>query len=72
MKPQKTYIFEGPHYGWFPELAIEIDGQPHARPTMSESTYDRFVALANSGNYAVEILDSDHGVAWSLRRKAAA
>lgn len=32
--------------------------------------YDRLVAIANSGEYSVEILDSAYGVAWSMRRKA--
>jgi hypothetical protein len=26
-------------------------------------------ARANSGEYAVEILDSDYGVGWTMRRK---
>jgi hypothetical protein len=31
--------------------------------------YDRLARLANSGDYAVEILDSDYGVGWTMRRK---
>jgi hypothetical protein len=29
-------------------------------------------ARADSGDYAVEILDSDYGVGWTMRRKVAA
>ena len=38
---------------------------------LSPRRYDRLVELANSGQYAVEILDSDWGVAWQMRRKEA-
>lgn len=35
----------------------------------SRASYDRLAALANSGAYVVEILDSGYGVAWQMRRK---
>lgn len=37
--------------------------------SLSARRYDRLVQLANSGAYRVEILDSDWGIAWQMRRK---
>jgi hypothetical protein len=75
MKLRKTYTFISPSFGWRPELVISTDSVIHRRTqqvTPSEATYDRFTRLANSGNYAVEILGVDSGVSWEMRRKSAA
>lgn len=72
-RPYRAYTFTSPTYGWIPELTVAagVRRQDRQSFTPSRSTYNRFVRLANSGNYAVEILDCDHGVAWQLRRKSA-
>jgi hypothetical protein len=74
MRKHKTYTFDSESFGWRPELRISVNGRKptDAERYLSEATYNRFVRLANSGAYVVEILDHDYGVAWQLRRKEAA
>lgn len=70
MKARKTYTFRrNPFYRG---VALELgDGMFAPEIELTDATYNRFVRLANSGNYAVEILDADYGVAWQMQRKAA-
>lgn len=71
----KTYTFTGPYGRRHVELTIDVDlgmGCYVNSYDLRPEVYDRFVALANSGAYVVEILDSDYGVAWLMRRKEAA
>lgn len=44
---------------------------PHTSTSyhVSGRRYDRLVRIANSGAVDVEILDSDSGIAWTMRRK---
>lgn len=68
-KPWRTYRFCSTVFDWRPRLELECG---YSRPRVYQptlATYNRFAALANSGNYIVEIMHSDHGVAWQLRRK---
>lgn len=52
-------------------IVEKVDANGRARTEyVPPRFYDIFVRLANSGNYVVEIMDSDYGVAWTLRRKA--
>lgn len=70
-KPTKTYTFRRNPFFHGAALSIEQDGRYSASThDLTNASYNRYVALANSGNYSVEILDSDHGVAWLMRRKS--
>lgn len=63
-----NYIFR--RNAWGHEQAV-ITGRATCMSNiiqLTPSTYDRFARLANSGNYIVEILDADSGVAWQMRR----
>lgn len=67
VKPWCNYRFDRNPWG-FIEVTVE-----RIRRTctyhMTQRQYDRFVRLANSGDYHVEIMDSDHGIAWQMYRK---
>ncbi len=72
-RPTRHYIFERSTFGRNrPRLTVEITGsrRPDLTYECTDATYDRFVRLANSGDYQVEIMDSDHGIAWQMYRKA--
>jgi hypothetical protein len=54
-----------------PVCRLEVATDHSYRPRVyepTEVTYNRFVNLANNGQYEVEILLADYGVAWSLTR----
>lgn len=68
MRKQKTYIFNkagGLH------MVVSTVGGGSRIVDLTRREYDRFVAVANTGKYAIEIMDSDFGVAWAMRRNAA-
>lgn len=68
MRKQKTYTFSkagGLH------VVISTVGSGSRTFDLTRRRYDRLVAIANTGKYAIEIMDSDYGVAWAMRRKAA-
>lgn len=66
----KTLIYRFTRYTFGSmELTRMDERYNEERQRLWSREYNRFVQLANSGNYAVEILDSDFGVAWELRRK---
>lgn len=70
-RPHKTYTFRRWPGSWEPYIIISIRVGTPTSPRLTLHTYDRFVELANSGRYNVQIMDSDFGVAWSLSRKPA-
>ena len=72
-KREKTYIFRPSSYALHPAiLRVRAANGYDAVHYLTNSTYNRFVALANGDRFQVEILDADHGVAFELRRKPVA
>lgn len=70
-RPHKTYTFRRWPGDWNTYIVIGVRGETSGFSSLTPHSYDRFVGLANSGDYAVEIMDSDYGIAWTLRRKPA-
>ena len=71
MNTAKTYTFEARHsgfYTWKPRVIIHDSAGSTDSHHVSESTYRRFVRLANSGRYNVTVADAE-SVAWQLSRK---
>lgn len=67
----KSYTFRRSPWGQHNAYVI-VGKRGNAEPViyeLSDWQYDRFAEIANSGNYAIEIMDSDYGIAWTLRRK---
>jgi hypothetical protein len=71
MNPQTTYTFAAAgssnFYQWMPRITVKAPGR-QACYIVTETTYRRFVRLANSGRYHVAI-EAEEGVAWTLSRK---
>lgn len=70
VRPYRTYTFTESRMGGLRMVVISDTGRSRITD-LSAREYDRFVRIANSGNYAVTLEDSDYGVAWTLRRKSA-
>lgn len=67
-KTCKCFTLErGPRSGQF-RLTV-TDGLLTREYEIGSRRYDQLVALANSGNYFVEIYGSDFGVAWAISRR---
>lgn len=67
----KTFTFRKCTHFTRPATEVEIVYlRPFQQRTLyvTASTYDRFVALANSGQYSLEIVAGEGAVAWSLTR----
>jgi hypothetical protein len=71
MNPQTTYTFaaagSSTYHQWMPRITVKAPGR-QACYIVTETTYRRFVRLANSGRYHVAI-EAEEGVAWTLSRK---
>jgi hypothetical protein len=50
------------------EVTIRHEGKPDRTVQITDATYNRFVALANSGLYNVDIQPAGSGLAWELCR----
>lgn len=63
----KWFVFSQSSYrrDWV-EVEIRHEGKPDRTVQITAATYSRFVALANSGQYNVEIRPAAEGVAWDL------
>lgn len=69
-RPYRTYTFmRSGDMGT--RLIVGVPFQRDQTTYLSARQYDRFVRLANSGKYFIEIMDSDFGVAWMMRRQIA-
>lgn len=74
MSKIRAYQFTRPMFGYSGSVELRRIGEHYESATklLSPAEYDRFVQVANTGNYAVEILCSDYGLAWEMRRKGGA
>jgi hypothetical protein len=63
----KWFIFNRTRY-MSPRFEVEIrhEGRDNQTIQITDATYNRFVALANSGEYNIEIRPASEGLSWEL------
>lgn len=71
---RKSYLVRCSFGSWEPcidTVLLDRGGLRKESYYPTPASYQRFVRLANSGDYTVSFPNDEEGVCWELRRKAA-